>query len=291
MSAMTPDIDQLVTCLTAVEPIDGEQDHITNGSRRWHAGTLGLAGGYVFGGQMIGQTAVIAARTLPEMSVKSVDVVFPKGARDTGELEYRLTPLHAGSAYATLQVDCSQPGRDGRPAVGFAAQVLCHRPARGVEHHRDAPTSAGRPDNARTVDLGLIPWETRIVGDTDLDDRRAQPGELMLWSRVDCDLGDDLSIHQALLAFFSELTLIGTALLPHGEWSQLDAHVALRTSVIGHHILFHRPFRIDNWLLVAQSSPVATGGSAYGTGHVYDIEGVLVASFTQQSMIREAEVS
>ena len=74
------------------------------------------------------------------MAVKSVDVVFPKGARDTGELEYRLTPLHAGNAYATLQVDCSQPGRDGQPAVGYAAQVLCHRPAPGVEHHQDAPS-------------------------------------------------------------------------------------------------------------------------------------------------------
>ena len=69
------------------------------------------------------------------------------------------------------------------------------------------------------------------------------------------DLGDDQSIHQALLAFCSELTLIGTALLPHGEWSQLDAHVALRTSVIGHHVLFHRPFRIDEWLLDLADEP------------------------------------
>jgi acyl-CoA thioesterase-2 len=106
---------------------------------------------------------------------------------------------------------------------------------------------------------------------------------------ADRDLGDNQSTHQALLAFASELTLIGTALLPHGEWSQLDAHGAVRTSVIGHHVLFHRPFRLDDWLLISQTSPVASGGSAYGTGHVYDIEGVLVASFAQQSMIRVSE--
>jgi acyl-CoA thioesterase-2 len=182
--------------------------------------------------------------------------------------------------------------RDAEPAVGFAAQVLCHRPAPGVEHHQDAPADAGRPEDARPVDLGLIPWETRIVGDTDLDDRRAQAAELALWMRVaDRALGDDPSIHQALLAFASELTLIGTALLPHGEWSQLDAHVALRTSVIGHHVLFHRQFRLDDWLLIAQTSPIASGGSAYGTGHVYDIDGTLVASFSQQSMIRIVEAA
>ena len=60
----------------------------------------------------------------------------------------------------------------------------------------------------------------------------------------------------------------------------------LRTSVIGHQVLFHRPFRIDEWLLLTQTSPVASGGSAFGTGHVFNRDGALVASFAQQSMIR-----
>jgi acyl-CoA thioesterase II len=279
-------LEQLIACLTDVHLVDPDIPD------RWRAGTLGLAGGHVFGGQMIGQTTAIAARAYPEKLVKSVDVVFPKGARDTGELEYRLTPLHAGSAYATLQVDCSQPGRDGTPAVGFAAQVLCHSPAAGVEHSRAAPEGVvDGPDDARRVELGLIPWETRIVGDTDLDDRRAQPAHLRMWSRVQRGLDDEPATHQALLAFFTELTLIGTALLPHEGWSQTDAHVALRTSVIGHHVLYHRPFRMDEWLLVEQSSPIASGGSAYGTGHVFDHAGALVASFAQQSMIRVAEAA
>ena len=278
-------LDQLLSCLTEVELADPADP------TRWRAGTLGLAGGHVFGGQMIGQAAVIAARTFPDMAVKSVDVVFPRGARDTGSLDYNVAQLHAGTAYATLRIDSSQPGRDGSPAVGFGATVMCHRPAPGVEHHQPMPDSAGRPDDARPVDLGLLPWETRIVGDTDLDDRRAQPNQLSLWWRVGQQLGDDPAIHQALLAFGSELTLIGTALLPHGEWSQRDAHVALRTSVIGHHVLFHRPFRIDEWLFVTQTSPLATGGSAYGTGHVYTATGELVASFAQQSMIRLEEAS
>ena len=64
------------------------------------------------------------------------------------------------------------------------------------------PRIAGRPDDARPVDLGLIPWETRIVGDTDLDDRRAQPNRAVLWmARRRTRLGDNLAIHQALLAF------------------------------------------------------------------------------------------
>ena len=219
---------------------------------------------------MIGQTAAIAARAYPDMAVKSVDVVFPKGARDTGELEYGVATLHAGSAYATLQVDSSQPGRDGTPAVGFAAHGDVPSPGTRCRAPPGCADSAGRPDDARPVDLGLIPWETRIVGDTDLDDRRAQPSRTVaVVARRAAISATTRRCTRRCSRSCSELTLIGTALLPHGEWSQLDAHVALRTSVIGHHVLFHRPFRIDEWLLIAQTSPVASGGSAYGTGHVY----------------------
>ncbi len=119
-----------------------------------------------------------------------------------------------------------------------------------------------------------------------------QPNELLLWTRVsDGAVGDDQAEHQALLAYLSDLTLIGTALLPHEGWSQLDAHGALRTSVISHQLLFHRPFRIDDWLLIHQSSPVAAGGSAFGTGHVYLRTGELVASIAQESMIRVANTA
>src|SRR4029077_11417788 len=142
-------LDQLVTCLTDVQR---DPDDPT----RWRTGTLGLAGGHVLGGQMIGQAAGIAARTFPDMAVKSVDVVFPRGARDTGTLDYDVVTLHAGTAYATLRIDSSQPGRDGTPAVGFGAHVMCPRPARGVEPPLPIPESAGRPDDARPIDLGLI---------------------------------------------------------------------------------------------------------------------------------------
>jgi hypothetical protein len=136
------------------------------------------------------------------------------------------------------------------------------------------PESAGgRTTPARHP--GLLPWETRVVGDTDLDDRRAQPNQLSLWWRVG-EHSVTTGVHQALLAFGSELTLIGTALLPHGSGASRcscrPAHVGDRAPRA-----LPPPVRIDEWLLVTQSSPVATGGSAYGTGHVQR-EGALVAA-------------
>ncbi len=281
-------LDELVTCLSSPTATGSGADPST----QWQGTTLGLAGGHVFGGQMIGQAIMIGARLHPDKVVKSISVVFPRATRDPGTLDYDAGALHSGSLYATTRVDCSPPGRDGAPALTFGAQLM-HRspvepPDASIEHSAAMP-DVDTPDDARPVDLGMVPWDTRIVGSTDLNDPSPQPAQLALWMRVDDRLPDDQALHQALLAFSSELTLIGTALLPHEGWSQLDAHRTLRTSVLAHAVQFHRPFRLDDWLLITQSSPAASGGSAFGSGHVFTAAGELVASFEHESMIRIEE--
>jgi acyl-CoA thioesterase-2 len=277
-------LERVLASLTSPRPV--KQD---GADAAWTAHTLDLEGGGVFGGELLGQAVMIASQLDPTMPVRSVNAAFPRGVHDTGTLKFTATTLHRGSAYSTQRIEVVQPDRNAVGATAFTATVVCHRPADGVEHHATMPAHAGSPDDARLVGMGIIPWETRIVGATDLDDRAAQPNELMLWTRVvGGDIGDNVAVHQGLLAHLSDLTLIGTALLPHEGWSQRDAHVALRTSVIAHQLVFHRPFRIDDWLLLHQSSPAASGGSAFGVGHVFSPDGQLVASVTQESMIRVA---
>ena len=276
-------LDQLVGCLTGVEriaPVEGSGTAVT-----WTGGTLGLPGGHVFGGQMIGQSLMIASRTHPDKAVHSISMLFPRGARDTGSLDYTATTLHAGAAYATTRVELAQTDRSGRPTVGCSAQLLHHSPGPGLEHRHPMP-DAGTPADARPVEFALLPWETRVVGDTDLDDRRVQDNRLTFWMRADADLPDDPALHQALLSFGSELTLIATSLLPHDGWSQLDAHDTLRTTVLAHTVVFHRPLRMDGWLLVDQAGIAASAGTVSGSGNVFDESGELVASFLQESMVR-----
>jgi acyl-CoA thioesterase II len=277
-------LDAVVACLTSPVLTDARE-----GGAVWSATTLGLDGGTVFGGQLLGQAVSIASGLDRSLSVKSLAAVFPRSVRDTGSLQFDVSDLHSGAAYAIQRIDLMQPDRSGQLVTACSTTVIAHRPVDGLAHERPIPQGAGSPDQARPIDLGIVPWDCRAVGDTDLDDRRAQPNELMLWTRVTDHLDDDQRIHQALLAHLSDLTLIGTALLGHDGWSQLDAHRSLRTSVIAHQIWFHRPFRIDDWLLLSQTSPVAAGGSAFGTANVHTRSGELVASFAQESMIRLPE--
>jgi acyl-CoA thioesterase II len=277
-------LDAVVACLTS-PALTAERE----GGSSWSATTLGLEGGAVFGGQLLGQAVSIAGGLDESLTVKSLAAVFPRGVRDTGSLQFDVSYLHGGSAYATHRIDLMQPDRSGRLVTACSTTVIAHRPVDGLAHEQPIPAGAGSPEAACPVELGIVPWDCRTVGGTDLDDRHAQPNELMLWTRVTDPLGDDARLHQALLAHLSDLTLIGTALLGHEGWSQLDAHRSLRTSVIAHQIWFHRPFRIDDWLLLSQTSPVAAGGSAFGTGNVHTRTGELVASFAQESMIRLPE--
>lgn len=276
-------LDQVLPCLTSPHHVP-----LDDGLSVWRASTLDMPGGGVFGGELLGQTVAIAGRIDPGKTVKSVSAVFPRGVRDTGSLDFHATTLASGSAYATHRIDVVQPDRNGHDTTAFSAFAMCEQRGEGIEHSRPMPEGAGTPEGATPLVMGLIPWDTRIVGSTDMNDRRAQAAELMVWMKVPEQLGDDQVVHQALFSYFSDLTLIGTAILPHEGWSQLDCHVTLRTSVIAHRLVFHRPFRIDEWLLVAQSSPVASGGSAYGSGHVFTQAGELVATVEQESMVRVA---
>lgn len=279
----TVTLDVLIAALTGPELLERSEAGTV-----FRAPVIDVGSGTVFGGELLGQTVAVASHIERDMPVRSVSAVFPRAVRDTGHIDFESSTLSRGSSYATQRIEVRQPDRSGALTAAFSAHVISHRPAAGIEHQQSMPTDVCTPDDARPVTMGLVPWDTRLVGTTDLDDRSAQKNEYRLWHRVPATLPDDVMIHQALLAYLTDLTLIGTALLPHEGWSQLDAHVALRTSVIAHQIVFHRPFRIDEWLLLSQSSPRASSGTAFGAGHVFTQQGELVASITQEAMVRVA---
>ena len=92
---------------------------------------------------------------------------------------------------------------------------------------------------------------------------------------------------EALLAYATDGFLIGTAMRPHAGIGQEMAHRSLDTGVLTHTLTFHRPVPVAEWLLMAHEGAYAGGGRAYGRAHVFDRDGNLVASFVQESLIRQ----
>jgi acyl-CoA thioesterase-2 len=113
-------------------------------------------------------------------------------------------------------------------------------------------------------------------------DRPARPPVDHIWLKTRGTLPDTADTHRALLAFVSDLSLLDTALLPHGKSIFSNVQVAS----LDHAMWFHRPFRADEWLLYVQDSPSASGARGFNRGAIYRRDGILVASVAQEGLIR-----
>jgi acyl-CoA thioesterase-2 len=265
-------LDDLVACLALTEVAPGEVE----------AANLDIGYHRVFGGQILAQVLAAAADASPEKSVKSLHILFPREGDTSRPMRYRVQRLQDGRTFGTTEVVATQGDK-----VISAALLSMHADEAGL-HRSDSPPAVGPPEEAVATDLAMVPWETRLVGGADLDDRAAAAPRLEWWMRTPA-LGDDRRhLHQALLAHATDLTLIGTALRPFEGISQADSTVTLHTAVTSHTLWFHQPFRVDDWLLVAQHGPVVAHGRSFGRGDVYAGD-QLVASFAQEAMVRQVE--
>ena len=264
------DLDGVLSCLE-VERVEGD---------RWRAPNLEMDYRRIFGGQLLAQAIALAAASAEGKTVKSISCLFPREGRLDEPFEFVVEETQTGRSFAARRVSAAHGDK-----VFFVAQVSLHTEEEGLDHQDERP-DVGSPADATRVDLGMIPWPCAVVDGVDLADRSVGPAEFAFWTRVDRDLGPDDTAHQALLAYATDLTVIGTALRPHEGVGQGDAHVRLHTAVTSHTLWFHRCFRLDDWCLIAQRVPVTAGARAFGQGQVWDSDGRLAASFAQESMIR-----
>lgn len=266
--------DDLIACLALS---DGAAD--TGDGQDLTAPNLDIGYHRVFGGQILAQVVTAAAAASPDKAIKSLHILFPREGNAAEPMQYRVDTVQSGRTFATTEVVAHQHGK-----VVAVALVSLHADEDGIDRN-DPPPQVGPPEDAVARELSMIPWETRIVDGADLDDRGAAgPARLDWWMRT-APVGGAREVHQALLAHATDLTVIGTALRPVDGLSQADSTVTLHTAVTSHTVWFHRPFRVDDWLLISQAAPVVAHGRAWGRGDVFAGDR-LVASFAQESMIR-----
>lgn len=233
----------------------------------------------VFGGQILAQTITALAAVADGMTLKSLTQVFSREGSASEPMSYVVDERHRGRSFATYTIAAQQGDR----MVGSALASL-HRPDEGYERQDCAP-DVGSPAGAVEFDDAMVPWEVRVVGGTDLSSREARPATFSFWMRASTGV-EDQWLHQALLAHGTDLTVIGTGLLPVDGVSQADTGTRIQTAVTSHSLWFHQPFSLDQWILVDQHSPVLSAGRSFGRGDVWSHDGRLVASFAQEAMVR-----
>jgi acyl-CoA thioesterase-2 len=191
----------------------------------------------------------------------------------------------------------------GRPI--FAMSVSFHAAEDGFDHHSampDVPMPEALPSEQELKRLlvGHLPENMRIYWERERPielrpvdvaryvTRDKAPPVQHVWMRANGRLPDDPSLHQCVLAYASDFTLLDTALIAHGKLL-FDTDIQLAS--LDHALWLHRPFRADEWLLYAQDSPSAHGARGFCRGSIYTRAGVLVASVAQEGLVRRRDTA
>jgi acyl-CoA thioesterase-2 len=250
----------------------------------------------VFGGQVAGQALVAAARTVePGRSVHSLHAYFLRAGDPTVPILYEVDRIRDGRSFTTRRVVAIQ---HGKAIFNLQASFQVVGEA-GLDHQSpipDAPPPEELPDfqtrmapykerfgtffdRPRPIDLRYVDW-------TPPDRGEPLPPFQRVWLRADGQLPDDPVLHACVLTYASDMTLLDTALLPHGgAWGATDLFMAS----LDHAMWFHRPFRADEWLLYSQDTPSASEGRGLGRGQIHTHDGRLVVTVVQEGLIRVAK--
>lgn len=257
-----------------------------------------LGWGTVYGGQVLGQALSAAVQTVPaDRSVHSLHAYFLRPGDVSKPIIYDVDRIRDGRSFTTRRVVAIQ---NGRPIFNLSASFQIEED--GFSHQSEMP-EATAPEELLTDQervqqnydrvpkflkeraLAARPFEIRAVDP--LDDPIAPSPTAPTskhWLKTTGELADDLALHQFLLAYASDFSFLTTSMRPHGvSWLSPSMQVAS----IDHAMWFHRPFRVDEWLLHTVESTSASGARGYVRGRIFDPSGNLVASTSQEGLIRK----
>ncbi len=252
--------------------------------------------GRVFGGQVLAQGVIASGRTVRELPgearrLHSIHAYFMRPGDDTRPITFSVERMRDGRSFSTRRVHAIQ---HGKPILSMSASFQV--PDGGLDHQDempDAPDPLSVP-SLRDIFGGYDDPRARHLAERAVELRHVQgnlfrgPGEervaeQLVWLRAVGPLPDDPLVHEAVLAYASDYSLLEPVLRRHGRsWSE----PGIRVASLDHAMWFHRPARADDWVLYAERSPSAQGGRGLGAGRMFAADGTLVASVAQEGMVR-----
>ncbi len=251
----------------------------------------------VFGGQVIGQALVAACRTVDTGArpPHSLHAYFLLAGDPKVPIIYEVDRIRDGKSFATRRVVAIQHG-----AAIFSMSASFHAEEPGFDHAAPMPAVPGpedlpsdheikskvlpiMPDPVRAYFERERPIELKPVEFSRYLSREPQEPRFNVWIRATGRLPDDPAIHQCVLAYASDMTLLDSSLIAHGR---TVFERSIQAASLDHALWIHRPFRADEWLLYSQDSPSASGACGFARGLIFSRDGKLVASVAQEGLIR-----
>jgi acyl-CoA thioesterase-2 len=251
----------------------------------------------VFGGQVLGQALVAASRTVEGRVCHSFHAYFLRAGDPKVPILYEVDRARDGGSFTARRVVAIQHGKQI-----FNMSASFQVPETGLEHQFDMPKVPGpealvdehearkkwmenAPEEQKAWMSRPRPIEMRPVILDDWMNRKAREPFDNVWIRATGPVPDNVIVQQSVLAYASDMSLLDTALLPHGRsWNS-----PIQMASLDHAMWFHHPFKMDDWLLYAQDSPSSSGARGFNRGSLFTRDGKLVASVVQEGLMRPRE--
>lgn len=250
----------------------------------------------VFGGQVMAQALSAAMQTVPDdRFVHSLHSYFLLPGDLEVPIVFEVERIRDGGSFTTRRVKAIQHG-----AAIFHLSASFQLAQEGYEHQMEKPRVSAPEDLPSWEGLAkqfgdMIPPNLKKMLDIErpLDFRQVEFINPMVqekydpvrhvWMKAKGEMPEDRRLHDLVLAYATDYNLLTTALLPHGFAADFRS---LTLASLDHSMWFHRPFRMDEWLLYALDSPSASGARGFTRGQVFSQSGELVASVAQEGLMR-----
>jgi len=283
-------MDHDVSELPEILRLDEVGEHRYEGAPEHQGGEHDIVRNVVFGGQILAQMIMAAYldrnqdRHDPK-ELKSIHAIFARAGDYTKPITYSVEQMHDGRSIGSDTVTFEQSG-----SIMARGLLLWSRDEPDLIRHTtnvSMPEVPGPDVPGYRVDSRVFPGaEARIVGgiNTWSDDEPLREALQNVWIRSPED--HFMVANQAIVAWATDGFLIGTAMLPHEGYHEGQAHRTISTGVVAHTLNFHDRFRADEWLLLANESIWAGRGRTHGRCTVWTEDGRLVATYTQDNLVR-----
>lgn len=289
---MTESIRMLLETLTLTDTGARTNEDIFTGASH------PMPGGRIFGGQVMAQAVVAAQRTVAtDRSIHSVHGYFVRPGDVEQPITLSVERIHDGRSFSTRRVQAYQ---GGVPIMSMISSFQDEDPGRSTQHAM--PQGLPGPDELPSSEDLLAPYvgnpHARAVIARPFDIRhvegpiylpdpsRPRDGKQHVWIRAKDRLPDDDALHRAALAYLSDYAMLEPIVRVHGAaWTT----PGLKAASLDHALWWHRPARVDEWLLLELETSSSGGGRGLGHGYVYAADGTHVATVAQEGMVRVPE--
>jgi acyl-CoA thioesterase-2 len=233
----------------------------------------------LFGGQIIAQSLISAARTVPDdRPVHSLHAYFLRPGDPSTPAIFDVERIRDGRSFTTRRIVVIQHGQ----AI-FNMDASFQVGEEGLEHADTMPNLEPPLEADLVEETKGGAFISYLVDFEKLSEDQPQRAEKFIWFKANGEVPDDPMLHTALMAYESDSALLGTARLPHQGGFQRDK---MQMASLDHALWFQRPVSVNDWQLYTLDSPAAARSRGYTRGTIFSADGQLIANVQQEGLMR-----